>query len=190
MNAPLHAEAPAPLRLFQRALAFTEGAALKLSSLMLILLVVLVNVEVFGRSFFNYSTEIADEYGGYMYAWIVLLGSVHLLRSDRYLTMTMVTDRLSPRAQAVIGMIGSFVGLAVAVISLWGCWQVWEQSVRFGTRSSQPSETRLYYPQFMMLVGYGMLVLAYIEEIACRALGMQPRRASDDEETYGVGEVS
>lgn len=61
---------------------------MKLSALLLVALLLLINVEVFGRYLFNYSTLVADEYGGYLYAWIVLLGGVHLLRSDRYLTMT------------------------------------------------------------------------------------------------------
>ena len=63
----------------------------------MIALLALMNVEVFMRYVFSKSTLLADEYGGYFYAWIVLLGAVHLLRSDKYLTVTLLTDRLSPR---------------------------------------------------------------------------------------------
>ena len=55
----------------------------------MIALLTLMNVEVFARYLFGKSTLIADEYGGYFYAWIVLLGAVHLLRSDKYLTVTL-----------------------------------------------------------------------------------------------------
>ena len=80
-----------------RVLHVTEGLALKLSALLMLALLVLMNVEVFARYLFARSTLLADEYSGYFYAWIVLLGAVHLLRSDKYLTVTLLTDRLSPR---------------------------------------------------------------------------------------------
>ena len=41
-----------------------------------------------------------------------------------------------------------------------------------------------------MLVGYGLLSLAYIEEILRRVVGLPPRRSDDDPETYGIGDVS
>ena len=41
-----------------------------------------------------------------------------------------------------------------------------------------------------MLIGYSLLSLAYVEEILRRTLGLAPRRADDDPETYGIGDVS
>ena len=65
--------------------------------LLLVALLILINVEVVARYVFGRSTLVADEYGGYLMAWITMLGAVHLLRADRHLTMTWVVDRLSPR---------------------------------------------------------------------------------------------
>ena len=84
---------------FGRVLQLCEGLALKLSALLMIALLALMNVEIVMRYLFRKSTLLADEYGGYFYAWIVLLGSVHLLRSDKYLTVSLLTDRLSPQAR-------------------------------------------------------------------------------------------
>lgn len=171
-----------------RVLHFVEGAAIRLSMLLLIGLVVLINVEVFGRYFFSYSTLIADEYGGYLYAWIVLLGGVHLLRSDRYLTMTAIVERLPNSAQAGIGLLGAVVGLAVCVISLISTSELVWLNYRSGAGSGQPSATPIAYPQLAMPVGYALLCLAYSEELLRRALGLQPRRAEEDQEAYGVGD--
>ena len=77
----------------------------------MIALLALMNVEIFARYLFGKSTLIADEYGGYFYAWIVLLGAVHLLRSDKYLTVTLLTDRLSPRARNAAAIFAGLIGL-------------------------------------------------------------------------------
>jgi TRAP-type C4-dicarboxylate transport system permease small subunit len=172
------------------ALHFAEGLALKLSALLMLALLVLMNVEVFARYLFGKSTLIADEYAGYFYAWIVLLGAVHLLRSDKYLTVTLLTDRFSPRARNRAAIFAGLIGLGVSLVSLSSTFSIVQQTWMFGTRSMQPSATPLIYPQAALLVGYGLLSLAYVEEILRRTLGLPPRRADDDPQTYGIGDVS
>lgn len=178
------------LTILGRVLHLCEGLALKLSALLMLALLVLMNVEIFARYLFGRSTLIADEYAGYFYAWIVLLGAVHLLRSDKYLTVTLLTDRLSSRARNIAAIFAGLIGLAVSVISLVSTYAIVQQTWMFGTRSVQPSATPLIYPQAAMLVGYGLLSLAYTEEILRRVVGLPPRRGEDDPETYGIGDVS
>jgi TRAP-type C4-dicarboxylate transport system permease small subunit len=178
------------INMFGRVLHVCEGLALKLSAILMVALLTLMNVEIIMRYVFRKSTLLADEYGGYFYAWIVLLGAVHLLRSDKYLTVTLVTDRLTPSGRNAAAMFAGMIGLAVSLVSLSSTWSIVEQSWMFGTRSMQPSETPLIYPQFAMLIGYGMLSLAYVEEILRRLFGMRPRRSDDDPETYGTGDIS
>ncbi len=175
---------------FGRVLHVCEGLALKLSALLMLALLVLMNVEIFARYLFGKSTLIADEYAGYFYAWIVLLGAVHLLRSDKYLTVTLLTDRLSPRAKNIAAIFAGLIGLGVSLVSLSSTFSIVQQTWMFGTKSMQPSATPLIYPQAAMLVGYALLSLAYIEEILRRSFGLQPRRGEDDPETYGIGDVS
>lgn len=172
-----------------RALRALEGLALKLSAVLLLLLVVLINVEVLGRYLLGRSTLIADEYGGYFYAWIVLLGAVHLLRSDKYLTVTLMTRRLSPRARNAAAIGAGLMGLFVSLVSLSSSYSIVHLSWTYGSTSIQPSATPLVYPQLAMLLGYGLLSLAYAEEILRRLFGMAPRRADDEPETYGIGEI-
>lgn len=178
------------INILGRVLHLCEGLALKVSALLMIALLTLMNVEIVMRYVFGKSTLLADEYGGYFYAWIVLLGAVHLLRSDKYLTVTLLTDRLSQRGRNAAAMFAGVIGLAVSLVSLSSTWSIVEQSWMFGTRSMQPSATPLIYPQLAMLIGYGLLSLAYIEEIIRRLFGMPPRRSDDDPETYGVGDIN
>ncbi|MBS7700565.1 MULTISPECIES: TRAP transporter small permease [unclassified Chelatococcus] len=165
-----------------------ERIAIAIAIVVLLALLVLTNVEVAGRYFLGFSTLIADEYGGYAYSWLVLLGAVHLLRSDSYLSMTLFIDRL-PRLRSVMGVVASVLGLITSLILLWSCWQTFHLSWLFGTRSIQPSQTPLYLPQAIMPVGFLMLVFAYLEDILRRLSGLPPRRQDDDKATWGEGDV-
>lgn len=178
------------ISIFGRVLHLCEGLALKLSALLMIALLTLMNVEIVMRYVFGKSTLLADEYGGYFYAWIVLLGAVHLLRSDKYLTVTLLTDRLSPNGRNAAAMFAGVIGLGVSLVSLSSTWSIVKMSWMFGTQSMQPSATTLFYPQLAMLVGYGLLTLAYVEEILRRIFGMPSRRSDDDPDTYGTGDIN
>lgn len=163
-----------------RILAAVESALGRLAGFLLIALLVLINVEVVARYVFNTSTLIADEYGGYFMAWMTMLGAVHILRADRHLTMTALVDRLSPRGQNVAGIVAALIGLAISVVLLYATSVLVGSTARFGTRSIQPSATPLLWPQLIMPIGYGLLCIAYLEEIARRLRGLPPRREDDD----------
>lgn len=163
-----------------RFFAAIESALGRLAGFLLICLLVLINVEVIARYVFNTSTLIADEYGGYFMAWITMLGAVHILRADRHLTMTAVVDRLSPRGRNIAGIVAAIIGLAVSAVLLYATCVLVGNTMRFGTRSIQPSATPLMWPQLIMPFGYALLCLAYVEEIARRLRGLPPRGEQDD----------
>lgn len=165
------------MRQLGRILAATELALNWLAGLLLIALLVLMNTEVVARYILGGSTLIADEYGGYLMAWMTMLGAIHLLRADRHLSMTSFVDRLSPRSQNAVGMMAATVGLGISVVLLYSTSLLVISSIRFGTVSIQPSRTPLAWPQLIMPIGYLLLCVAYIEELLRRALGYLPRRS-------------
>ena len=83
----------------------------------------------------------------------------------------------------------ALIGLAVCAVCLVSAAKLGSVSYAFGSRSGQPSATPVFYPQLAMPIGYGLLCIAYLEELLRRAVGLRPRRAEDDEATYGVGEI-
>ena len=166
-------------------LAATEFALGRLAGLLLVALLILINVEVAARYLFGGSTLVADEYGGYLMAWMTMLGAVHLLRADRQLSMTWLVDRLSPRAQNMVGICAAVIGLGISAVLLYSTSLLVAGSARFGTISIQPSKTPLVWPQLILPIGYALLCLAYAEEILRRLLGLAPRRG--DEVGEGLG---
>lgn len=163
-----------------RALGRVEAGLTGLADLLLVALLVLINVEVVARYGFGRSTLIADEYGGYLFVWITMLGALHLLRSDKYLMMTWAVDKLGPAARNRIAIGSAMIGLVVSLVSLHAAIGLVQISWRFGSLSIQPSATPLVWPQLVLPLGYGVLVLAYAEEILRRCLGLTPRRDRDD----------
>lgn len=168
------------MNLLARILASTEFALGRLAGGLLVALLILINVEVVARYVFNGSTLVADEYGGYLMAWMTMLGAVHLLRADRHLTMTWLVDRLSPRAQNAVGIGAALIGLGISAVLLYSTGTLVAASARFGTVSIQPSATPLVWPQLILPAGYALLCLAYVEEILRRLLGLPPRRGDED----------
>lgn len=173
------------MNLLGRVLAAVEAALGRLAGLLLVALLVLINVEVVARYVFNTSTLIADEYGGYLMAWITMLGAVHLLRADRHLTMTALVDRMPPGARNAIGIAAALIGLAITAVLLYSTWLLVASSARFGTTSIQPSATPLVWPQLILPFGYALLCLAYVEEILRRLRGLPPRREEELDVSLG-----
>lgn len=160
-------------------LAATEWALGRLAGFLLIALLILINVEVVARYCFGNSTLVADEYGGYLMAWITMLGAIHLLRADQHLTMMWIVDKFSPAIRNVVGISAALIGLTISAVLLHATWLLVASSARFGTTSIQPSATPLAWPQLILPVGYAFLCVAYVEEILRRVLGLPPRRGDD-----------
>lgn len=170
-----------------RRLAWIDAALMVLCALLLVALLVLINVEVAARYLFARSTLIADEYGGYLFAWIVLLGAIQALRGDRYLSMTALVERASPRLKQALAIAGAAIGFLVCAVVLHATVNLVLTTHRFGTRSIQPSATPLIWPQLALPVGYALLALAYAEEFCRRLVGLAPRRAESTPDAGGLG---
>ena len=60
---------------------------------------VLINVEIAARYLLNTSTLIADEYSGYLFVWLTLLGFGYALQSGQFLRVESLVARLGRRAR-------------------------------------------------------------------------------------------
>jgi TRAP-type C4-dicarboxylate transport system permease small subunit len=169
---------------------WVERGALYASIGLLAILLILMNVEVVARYLFGKSTLVADEYGGYLYAWIVMLGGVHLLRSERYLTMSALTDRLGPRLKALVLVAKICIGFFVGAVCLYATFLLAKASYVFGSVSIQPSATPLVLPQMVLPLGFAVLCLAYVDELLRPLAGGRSRADEPASAEFGAGEIS
>ena len=132
------------------------------SAVMLLLMVVLMGVEIGYRTLFKASTQIADEYSGYLFTWMTLCCFLYAQRSDRFLRVDALRNRWSPRLRAAADGIASLLTAALTTVLMYATWATFSTSVEFNAVSIQPSQTPLYLPQAIMPIGFALLLAAFV----------------------------
>lgn len=138
------------------------GLACDAAGLMLVALTVLIGAEILMRTVSGKSTLIADEYSGYLFVWITLIGFAHALQTGSFLRVNNFVARLGLRGRALADMFSAAVGVTVAVVCVYATGLLVLASHRFGTVSIQPSATLLWMPQVILPLGFLALVVIYI----------------------------
>ncbi len=132
------------------------------SAIMLLVMVVLLGIEIGYRTLFSASTQIADEYSGYLFTGMTLCCFLYAQRSDRFLRVDSLRNRWSPRVRAAADGIASFLSAGLTAVLLYATWAMFKTSMEFNTLSIQYSQTRLSIPQAIMPVGFALLLLAFV----------------------------
>ena len=146
-----------------RALDVVQWIGLVIGAAMIVAMVVLMNVEIAGRTLFGISTQIADEYAGYFFTTATMLCFVPALREGRFLRVEGLMSFFPPRPRAVLEIITAVIGAVTCVVLADATFDLVAASASFGTRSLQPSETPLVIPQAVMPFGFGVLAIAFLE---------------------------
>lgn len=135
---------------------------LDVSSFMLFAMVILMGLEIASRTIFKVSTQISDEYSGYLFTWMSMCGFVYAQRSDRFLRVDSVRAHLSPRVRAAADALAALLGACLVAVLVYATWATFQTSFAFDSRSIQPSQTLLWIPQLIMPVGLGVLFLGFM----------------------------
>lgn len=164
-----------------RALDRLGEVFIALSALMLFLMMVLLGVEIADRAVFRSSTQIADEYSGYLFTWLTMCGFIYAQRNDRFLCVDSLRHRLSPRARAAADGVAALLAAVLTLILADATWSTFRTSIMFGSMSIQPSQTLLAIPQAIMPAGLAVLTVAFAHSgitAILRALGRLPLAAT------------
>jgi len=138
----------------------TVGAYI--SSTLLVLLVILIMTEIIGRSFFDYSTMLADEYSGYFYLAAVFFGLAYTFEQGGHIRINLLTSRFSEKTQEWIDVYAGLISTAVMLFVLYYCWLFMIDSHEMEMLSENVSETPLYLTQIPMPIGIALFVLALL----------------------------
>ena len=138
------------------------GLACDAAGLMLVALALLIGAEIALRTVSGKSTLIADEYSGYLFVWITMIGLAHSLKSGTFLRVDNLVSLLSRRGQALAELFSAIVGLIVTSVCVYATGTLVSASYRFGTLSIQPSATPLWLAQIILPVGFFGLVGIYL----------------------------
>ena len=136
----------------------TLGAVI--ASLLLLGLVGLITVEIVGRSFFDYSTMLADEYSGYLFLALVYLGLAYTFRQGGHIRITIVSSRLPEGVRRRLDVFAGTMTLGILLFALIYAWKFMMESKEMEMVSEGVSETPLWLTQIPMVIGLGLFALS------------------------------
>lgn len=133
-----------------------------LSSVLFLMLVALIMTEIIGRTFFDYSTMIADEYSGYFYLAAVFFGFAYTFRKKAHIRITLLSAKCSSPIQRYIDIFAGVMMSLILGFSLYYTWFFMLDSKEMEMLSENVSETPLYLTQIPMVIGLIFFTLASI----------------------------
>lgn len=131
-----------------------------IASFLLVSLVVLILVEIVGRSFFDYSTMIADEYSGYLYLALVFLGLGFTFDDGKHIRISLLTSHLNQKGKRVADIVAGFTITAILLFILYRAWLLLADTHEMEMVSENVSETPLYLTQIPMVVGILLFIIS------------------------------
>ena len=140
-----------------------------LSGAAIVLIMLLVCAEVALRNLFGTSTMVADEMSGYLNVAAVFLGLAYTLKDGGFIRVEIIYQALAGRAKAAAQWAILIASLAYAAVLLVFMWRYVEYSFSAGIVSTDVSQTPLWIPQSLIVVGALLLVLQLLAYCATRA---------------------
>lgn len=122
-------------------------------------ILLLVTLEVVLRTLFGYSTQISDEFSGYLNVAAIYFGLAYALKEGAFVRVEPVYKALrGPAAIAVRWLIVS-ASLAYMAVTTWYFVRFVASNFHSGIASTSFSQTPLWIPQAFIAAGSALLVL-------------------------------
>jgi len=107
------------IKKFEKIFDSIIGVMAGFSSVILIYLMVSVCFDVVMRYFFNRPQAWVVEISEYLLLYITFLGAAWVLKNEGHVIVDIVITRVSPKTNAVLGIISSLTGTFVYLIIFW-----------------------------------------------------------------------
>lgn len=162
---------------------YLEKGLIAVCSVLILMMIVLMNVEVFGRYLFGISTRIAEEYSGYLFCAATMLGFYPAVMRGRFLRIASLLSFLGTRARAAWEVAIAVLSAVFCLLLAWQTWGLFTMSRRFGSISLEYSGTPLMYPQLIMPLGLSLLavgILLRVAVVARQILRGNPQALEDE----------
>jgi TRAP-type C4-dicarboxylate transport system permease small subunit len=131
----------------------------RISAAILGLMTLLILVEIVLWNTLEKTTLIADEYSAYGLATIIFLGAGYTLKERGHIRITLVLGFLPPLAARIITCLASAVTTMFMGYLWWYLLEMVRATVRYHSTSGTLTNTPLWIPQTMMLIGAGGFLL-------------------------------
>jgi TRAP-type C4-dicarboxylate transport system permease small subunit len=167
-------------RWYDRWLGRMVRAANLISAACVLILMVLVIADIFGRYLFNSPVPMTYEVGSFLMVFVVFLGLAYTQRTGAHIRVEFFTLHLSARVRAMLDILASVLGLLLYItivyqsfIWAWASWQVGDYVSGLVNSPRWPS-------QFVVPLGAALLCLQFLADIVQRVAQLRSPDALDD----------
>lgn len=129
------------------------------SAVILGLLTVLILVEIFLWNVFEKTTLVADEYSAYGLAAIIFMGAGYCLKEKGHIRITLILTFLPEKVTRWITFLATVSTTVFAGYLWWYLYKMVNSAYRYNSTSGTLTNTPLWIPQTIMLVGAAGFVL-------------------------------
>ncbi len=133
-----------------------------ISAVVLGLMTILILAEITLWNIFEKTTLIADEYSAYGLAAIIFLGAGYCLKERGHIRITLVLGFLPKKISRVI----TFIATGITTAFMGYLWlyllKMVQATIRYGSTSGTLTNTPLWVPQTVMLIGAACLLLQLV----------------------------
>ena len=136
-----------------------------IASVVTLVMSALIFVEVICRSFFGFSTLIADEFGGYFLCASTFFAGPILMADDGFLRVDVAYLHFRGAFKKICDLLIWGTALIFCGYLFYFCLHVVQSSLNFNTVSAYVSKTPMVYPQSVMLIGLALLILEVIVKL-------------------------
>ncbi len=133
-----------------------------ISAVILGLMTLVILVEIFLWNMFEKTTLIADEYSAYGLAAIIFLGAGYCLKEKGHIRITLVLGFLPGIASRIITFIATAVTTLFMGYLWWYLLKMVKSAIRYESTSGTLTNTPLWIPQAIMLVGAAVFFIQLI----------------------------
>lgn len=138
---------------FVRLIENLSNWAARIAAIMLGLMTLLILAEIFLWNTLQKTTLIADEYCAYGLAAIIFLGAGYCLKERGHIRITLVLGFLPQKLSRIIAFVATGVTTIFMGYLWWYLLKMVQAAVRYNSTSGTLTNTPLWIPQTLMLIG-------------------------------------
>jgi TRAP-type C4-dicarboxylate transport system permease small subunit len=126
------------------------------------MLIVTMAVEVLRREIFSYSSIWGEEVVRYAFIYLVWIGASAAVRERGHIRIDVILNYVSPRAKAVLYILGDVVMMIIAVLALFWSLETVAVSAEFGSVSHGLRVSMVWF-LLAVPIGFGLMIVRLVQ---------------------------
>jgi TRAP-type C4-dicarboxylate transport system permease small subunit len=132
------------------------------SGICILIITALIIIEIAIRAISGQSTFITEEYSAYLLVCFAFLGMAYTLKTDGHIRVSIFLSKVNPTKRQILEIFSGVVGLIVFAYLTVYMSILFFDSLTTGVRSMHVSNTPLFIPQLIPVIGCFFMVLQFI----------------------------